>query len=240
MGQCHPCSSSILGVNWAALWHRGTAALPHCRGPCARPRVRAAPARPHCGGAPMALVLTGCVPEGIHRSSPQVTQGQRQVTRCSFSRGTGDVDGSGAGPMWNSVSVLHQASPAAFPVSIDRAALLCLTRLPVLHSKSNTLVVGSSSPPKDHPKYSLPSHATSQLFLQQVRKRRWKKGGAWPGRAEPSRRDAPSTCRATCQFDGGRTASGSSRQTAVRKGGNSAPEIMVEKEPPHLEPRTVG
>lgn len=59
-------------------------------------------------------------------------------------------------------------------------------------------------------------------------------------RAEPSRRDAPSTCRATCQFDGGRTASGSSRQTAVRKGGNSAPEIMVEKEPPHLEPRTMG
>lgn len=47
-----------------------------------------------------------------------------------------------------------------------------------LHSKSNTLVLGSSSPPQDHPKYSLPSHATSQLFFQQVRKRRRRKWGS--------------------------------------------------------------
>lgn len=93
--------------------------------------------------------------------------------------------------------------------------------------------------PKTPAKCSLPSRATRQLFLQQVRKQRRRKGGE-RGQAEPSRRDAPSTCRATCHFDGGWTASASSRQAAVGKGGNSAPEILVEKESPHLEPRTTS
>lgn len=154
------------------------------------------------------------------------------MTQCSFSRGRRGVDGS---RVEFSICLSHQASPAALPVSVD---LLCLTRLPAPHSESNTLVGGISSPPKAHPKYSLPSHATRQQFLQQVRKQQWRKGGAWPGRAELSCRDAPSTCRAMCQFHGGRTASGSSRQTAVGKGGNPAPEIMVEKGSLHLEPRT--
>lgn len=64
---------------------------------------------------------------------------------------------------------LTSSNPAALPVSTDHS--LCSA----LHSKSNTLVLGSSSPPQDHPKYSLPSHATTQLFFQQVRKRRRRK-----------------------------------------------------------------
>lgn len=87
------------------------------------------------------------------------------------------------------------------------------------HQKSNSLIVGSSSPPQDHAKYGLPSHTTRWLFFQQVRKQWWRKRGARAGSAVPSRRDAASTCRAACQLDGGRTASSLPRQTTAGKGG---------------------
>lgn len=103
---------------------------------------------------------------------------------------------------------------------------------PAPHSKSNPFVMGSSSPPRDHSKYGLPSHATRRLFSKQVRKRWRRKGGARPGRAALSRRDAASTCRAVCQLDGGWTVSSSPRQTAVGKGGEFKPKNNGEEGAP--------
>lgn len=97
--QCHPCSSSILSGNWAALWHRGTATPPHCRAPSVCPHLRAAPVGcSHSTGAEW-LRPSGHPPH--HRdsdSSLRVASAGAEQRVC---------DGAVAGPVWNSASVSH-------------------------------------------------------------------------------------------------------------------------------------
>lgn len=143
-----------------------------------------------------------------------------------------------AGPVWNSASVSH-IKPVLQHSQSQQTALSCSASPVSLPCTANPFVVGSSSPPKDPPKIHFAFPCSQPAIFTAGEEAAAEEGGE-RGQAEPSRRDAPSTCRATCRFDGGWTASGSSRHTAVGRGGNSAPEIMVEKESPHPEAGTIG
>lgn len=108
------------------------------------------------------------------------------ITPVHPRRSRGDADGAIAGPMGTSAAPVPYGMPGpscstpAFNGS-PCPALPCRIPLPQ-HSLSNPLIVGSSSPSRDHPKHSLPSHTTSWLFLQEVRKQQRRKGER--GRAE--------------------------------------------------------
>lgn len=104
----------------------------------------------------------------------------RAITPVHPSRSRGDADGAMAGPMGTLAAPVPcgMPGPSCSTPGFNGSrcpALPCRTLLPQ-HSISNPLIVGSSSPPQDHPKYSLPSHTTSWLFLQEVRKQQWRKG----------------------------------------------------------------